>query len=138
MGSRFLRDAERKDATASPASDQIKLAKKFAFPRSCRLVRRADFDAVYRSGRRRSSPSFVIFFRPNELDVSRFGMSVKRTLGSAVVRNRIRRRIREILRLNRQEIASGWDIVIHPRLSVLSADFSPLTAELLHFLPKSC
>jgi ribonuclease P protein component len=152
VGSKFLRDAERKDATALPAFDRdvdgdvdpgadrnasaaAKLTK-LAYPRSCRIVRRADFDAVYRTGRRRSSASFAIFYRPNERAVTRFGMSVKKTMGVAVVRNRIRRRVREILRLNRQEIASGWDIVIHPRPAVLSANFGALTAELLKILPK--
>ena len=128
--------AERKDATALHAfnSKRSMRHKLFAYPRSCRLVRSADFDAVYRHGRRRSSPSFAIFYRPNELDISRFGMSVKRTLGGAVLRNRIRRRMREILRLNRQEIASGWDIVIHPRPSALTADYALLSAELLKLL----
>ena len=137
MGSKFLRDAERKDATALPACDRdASAAAKLAYPRSCRIVRRADFDAVYRTGRRRSSASFLIFYRPNERGLSRFGMSVKKTIGGAVVRNRIRRRVREILRLNRQEIASGWDIVIHPRPAVLNANFGALTAELLKILPK--
>lgn len=61
-------------------------------------------------------------------------MSVKKALGSAVVRNRIRRRIREILRLHRQEISPGWDIVIHPRSSVATAKFSALEEELLALL----
>ena len=65
---------------------------------------------------------------------SRFGVSVKKALGSAVVRNRIRRRIREILRRNRTEIPSGWDIVIHPRRSVAEAPFAPLEAELFRLL----
>src|ERR1700683_440939 len=124
---------ERKDVTALHAFSP-KRPKLFAFPRSCRLVRRADFDAVYRHGRRRSSPSFAIFYRPNELDVSRFGMSVKRTVGGAVVRNRIRRRIREILRLNREETPSGWDIVIHPRPSARNTDYALLSTELLKLL----
>ena len=91
------------------------------YPRACRLVRRAEFDAVYREGRRRASPSFVVFFRPNGSDITRFGLSVKRAQGGAVKRNRIRRRVREILRLHRQEIAPGWDIVIHPRPQVATA-----------------
>ena len=66
--------------------------------------------------------------------VSRFGISVKKTVGGAVVRNRIRRRIREILRRNRMEIPSGWDIVIHPRSSVAQAPFAPLEAELVRLL----
>ena len=65
---------------------------------------------------------------------SRFGISVKKALGGAVVRNRIRRRIREILRRNRTEIPTGWDIVIHPRRSVAQAPFAPLEAELVRLL----
>ena len=65
---------------------------------------------------------------------SRFGISVKKALGGAVVRNRIRRRIREILRRNQTEIPTGWDIVIHPRRSVAEAPFAPLEAELVRLL----
>jgi ribonuclease P protein component len=127
-----------------------------------RLLQRADYEAVYGAGQRRSSPQFAIFFRSqrtlqredsaralaasrakagaqgNEADgpspISRFGISVKKALGGAVVRNRIRRRIREILRRNRTEIPSGWDIVIHPRRSVAQAPFAPLEAELVRLL----
>ena len=66
--------------------------------------------------------------------ISRFGISVKKALGGAVVRNRIRRRIREILRRNRTEIPTGWDIVIHPRSSVARAEFTSLEAELVRLL----
>jgi len=51
-----------------------------------------------------------------------------------VVRNRIRRRIREIFRRNSSEIPTGWDIVIHPRRSVAQAPFAPLEVELLGLL----
>ena len=66
--------------------------------------------------------------------MSYFGISVKKALGGAVVRNRIRRRIKEMLRLHRLEIPAGWDIVIHPRPSVARADFSRLTTELTALL----
>ena len=59
------------------------------FPREARLVRRSEYDAVYRAGKRRSSSHFTIFVRPNELPLSRFGFSIKKALGGAVVRNRI-------------------------------------------------
>ena len=107
------------------------------FPRASRLLRRADYDAVYREGRRRSSREFAVFLRPNALELSRFGWSIKKALGSAVKRNRMRRRIREIIRLHRQEIAPGWDIVIHPRSSVTTAKFSALSEELLKLLPRA-
>jgi ribonuclease P protein component len=127
-----------------------------------RLLRRADFEAVYGAGQRRSSPQFAVFFRAQQTiqceasgrepavshvkaratvndirgpsSISRFGISVKKALGGAVQRNRIRRRIREILRRNRTEIPSGWDIVIHPRRSVAKAPFAPLEAELVRLL----
>jgi len=126
-----LRNAARKGATVSRGFNPPRQD----FPRAARLVRRAEFDAVYREGRRRSSREFTIFLRPNGLDISRFGWSIKQALGSAVRRNRIRRRTREIVRLHRQEIAPGWDIVIHPRSSVVTGDFSKLTEELLMLLP---
>jgi ribonuclease P protein component len=93
-------------------------------------LRRGDFETVYREGRRRSSAQFVIFFRANHSASSRFGVSVKRALGGAVRRNRIRRRIRELLRVNLLEIPAGWDIVIHPRPSVAKAEFVRLASEL--------
>ena len=136
-----------------------------------RLLKRAEYEAVYGAGQRRSSLQFSVFFRartrhggpPNEssernqaegvaallgarqrkdatdqtLDadpVSRFGISVKKALGGAVVRNRIRRRVREILRRNKAYIPKGWDIVIHPRPSVAQAPFAPLEAELVRLL----
>jgi ribonuclease P protein component len=100
------------------------------------LVRRAEYDAVYREGRRRSSREFTLFLRPNGLDRSRFGWSIKKALGGAVRRNRIRRRLREIVRLHRREISPGWDIVIHPRSSAATAEFSALAGELLRLLPR--
>jgi ribonuclease P protein component len=99
-----------------------------------KLVRRGEFDAVYRAGKRRSSPHFAVFFRVNELPQSRFGFSIKKALGDAVVRNRIRRRLREIVRCHRLEIPEGWDIVIHPKSSVARASFAALTADLLRLL----
>ncbi|MCU1316250.1 MAG: rnpA [Candidatus Acidoferrum typicum] len=104
------------------------------FPRLVRLVRRGEFAAVYRAGKRRSSSHFTVFFRANELPQSRFGFSIKKALGGAVVRNRIRRRLREVVRCHRLEIPAGWDIVIHPKSSVARAPFAALTADLLRLL----
>lgn len=128
-----MRDAAKKAASASRSSSPPRARLDLSRPESSGL-RRADFDAVYRAGRRRSSKQFVVFFRPNSRPLSRFGTSVKKALGGAVIRNRIRRRIREIVRLHRGEIATGWDIVIHPRSSVATARFGPLAAELVELL----
>lgn len=99
-------------------------------------MRRGEFDAVYRAGKRFSTSHFTVFVRSNELAVSRFGFSIKKVLGGAVVRNRIRRRVREIVRCHRQEIPAGWDIVIHPKSSVGKAPFVALTEDLVRLLKK--
>jgi ribonuclease P protein component len=127
----FSQNDAGKDATVSRASDGTR----FVIPRACRLLRRAEYDAVYHQGRRRAAREFTIFLRPNGLDLSRFGWSIKKALGSAVRRNRIRRRLREIVRLHLKEISPGWDIVIHPRGSAATTEFSALTKDLLHILP---
>lgn len=127
MVAKSLPDAAKRAASGSPSSDR-------GFPRAARLLHRADFDGVYQQGRRRTSRQFAVIYRANGLRLSRFGMSVKRALGNAVARNRIRRRIREIIRLHREEIAPGWDIVIHPRSSVASAPFAALTTEFIELL----
>ncbi|MGH9711928.1 MAG: ribonuclease P protein component [Candidatus Acidiferrales bacterium] len=128
-----MRHAARKGATVSRASDPPRMG----FPRASRLVRRVEYDAVYREGWRRSSREFAVFLRPNGLEWSRFGWSIKKALGGAVKRNRMRRRIREIIRVHRQEIAPGWDIVIHPRSTVVTANFSALIEDLLKLLPRA-
>ncbi len=104
------------------------------FPREARLLRKSEFDAVYAAGKRRSNAHFTVFVRANELPLSRVGFSIKKALGGAVVRNRMRRRLREIVRCHREEIPAGWDIVIHPKHSVAKAPFAALTAEFLRLL----
>jgi len=107
-----------------------------AFPAGIRLRRRSEFDAVYRAGKRVTSSHFTAFLRANDLPVSRFGFSIKKALGGAVIRNRIRRRLRELVRCYREEISIGWDIVIHPKGSVAKAPFLKLAEELVRLLPK--
>lgn len=132
MDGKSLRVAARKGVIASRGSNRARQG----FPRAYRLLHRAEYDAVYSEGRRRTSREFTIFLRPNELPITRFGWSIKKALGNAVRRNRIRRRLREILRLHREEIAKGWDIVIHPRSSVATAEFVVVTQELMKLLPR--
>ncbi|HKV49314.1 MAG TPA: ribonuclease P protein component [Candidatus Acidoferrales bacterium] len=128
-----MQHAVKRDGTASHASDGVSRD----LPRDCRLLRRSEYDAVYRDGKRRSSREFTVFLRPNGLERSRFGWSIKKALGGAVRRNRIRRRLREIVRLHRKEILPGWDVVIHPRSTAAMAEFALLTAELLKLLPRA-
>jgi len=124
-----LRPAARRDAIALRPSKNGQ-----EYPRDARIVRKTDFDAVYRNGKRRSSSHFTVFLKANDLPQSRFGFSIKRALGGAVARNRIRRRVREVVRLHRREISAGWDFVIHPKANVENAAFAALESDLVRLL----
>ena len=107
-----------------------------AFPKNFRLLRRADFRRVYEQGQRRSASLCTVFLLSNGLTNSRLGITVPSRVGKAVVRNRIKRRIREIFRTHRSTIAPGWDIVVNPRAQAAEAGFARLTKEFLKIMPK--
>ncbi len=91
---------------------------------------------MYEEGQRRSASLCTVFLLSNGLAHSRLGITVPARVGNAVVRNRIKRRLREIFRLNRPAIAAGWDIVVNPRAQAAEAEFLKLAREFLRLLPK--
>ena len=103
------------------------------WPLSARLRRRSDFERVYSSGRRFRCAYFTACALSGRGPGSRVGFSVPRTLGQAVVRNRLRRRLREAVRLHFQQLAPGWDVVFSPRPSALNADFRQMEAEVARY-----
>jgi ribonuclease P protein component len=107
-----------------------------SFPKTLRLLRRPEFRRVYEEGRRGSARVCTIFYRSNGLPRTRLGITTPRALGKAVVRNRIRRRLREVFRLNQAAIPPGWDIVLNPRPAVADLPFQVLVREILRLFPK--
>ena len=94
------------------------------FPRDFRLLRRADFERVYKQGRRQFASHLTAFYRRREHGEGlRIGFTVSRLLGGAVQRNRMRRRLRETVRLHWPECQAPIDIVINPKKSLLTVDF---------------
>ena len=119
-------------------------AKKEArFPRTARLLRHADFERVYKQGRRHFSATMTVFYlaRPEapssaETPVTtpashglRVGFTVGRALGGAVQRNRMKRRLREAVRLTRPVESVAADVVINPKKALLAADFTDVVNE---------
>lgn len=84
------------------------------------------FRRLYHKGKSAVQPAFVVYCSKNRTGTTRLGITVSVKLGGAVVRNRARRRIREMHRLSRHKIKSGYDIVIVARSRVLRARFSAL------------
>jgi ribonuclease P protein component len=105
----------------------------YSFPKSRRILKTAEFRRVYDHGFRFTTRLFTAFClahaNQHRATGPRIGFTVPRALGPAVRRNRIRRRIREALRVVLGAIAPHWDIVINPRRSVFDAPFSALEAE---------
>ncbi len=118
------------------------------FPRAARLLRHADFERVYKQGRRHFSASFTVFYWPRPEAPAetrtvapsisrgrpmpqglRVGFTVGRALGGAVQRNRMKRRLREAVRMTRPPVGVAADVVINPKKSLLTADFAAVLNE---------
>lgn len=95
-----------------------------------RLARAEEFRLVYREGTRHSSRFLVIHVRPTALPTVRLGLAVGRRVGSAVARNRMRRRLREAVVAHRQGIERGVDLVVVARPEAAAATFAELRADL--------
>jgi len=82
--------------------------------------------------------SYLVFYaRKNHSATNRVGLTVSKKLGCAVVRNRVRRRLREVYRLNEALFAPGWDIVVVARSRCIGADFEKLTQAYLSLAEKA-
>jgi ribonuclease P protein component len=117
------------------------------FPRTARLLRHADFERVYKEGRRHFSASMTVFYlarpevngyepsaekrpaRTPALRGLRVGFTVGRALGGAVQRNRMKRRLREAVRMSLPVTGVAADVVINPKKSLLAADFADVLNE---------
>jgi ribonuclease P protein component len=111
---------------------------KQSFPRSSRILRSADFRTVYDNGTRVSGPLFAAFCLARESDGVgvRIGLTVPKALGGAVVRNRIKRRLRAAFRLQRADWNIDWDIVLNPRKAAILAPFADLERALAEVIRK--
>ena len=93
------------------------------FPKSHRLLKRQDFLEVYSTGTPYRNAGFHLFLKKREdTRPARLGITVRKTVGGAVVRNRLRRWTRETFRLNQENLATGADVVVnlHPSLAAKS------------------
>ena len=122
------------NAAAQPSPKQ-------KFPKSHRLLRHSDFERVYKQGRRHFATHMTVFYLPLEKQETkgveeqeqsglRIGFTVGKALGGAVQRNRIKRRLREAVRLTGFSGNSAVDVVINPKRSARTVEFSVLQGEI--------
>ena len=85
-----------------------------------------EFRRIYRKGKSAVSPALVMYCQRNRQGKSRLGVTVSTKLGGAVVRNRVRRQLREIYRLNKAEMKSGYDIILVARVKAVHTPYRKL------------
>ena len=105
--------------------------KRARFTASMRLLRHSDFERVYKKGRRHFAPHMTVFYLSRERgDGWRVGFTVGKVLGGAIERNRIKRRLREAVRLQWPGVCIPADVVVNPKKSVLKLEFADLENEI--------
>jgi len=97
----------------------------------------ADFQRIQGQSRTRAHPALLVRYRPNGLDRTRYGISTGRRVGTAVIRNRIRRRLRTILRHLGETVQPGWDILIVTRPAAAEASQADLEAALTRLMASA-
>jgi ribonuclease P protein component len=111
-----------------------------------RLRRHADYQRAYAGARKRQSSSMSWFLAPQQTetlpdflrpDGPRVGLTVGKVIGKAHERNRIKRRMRDIVRRHLELLPSGCDLILHPRRQVMSMDFRKLEAEVVRILEQA-
>jgi len=105
--------------------------------RKYRLRLNADFQRVRQKGRSWANRLVVLCALPNELEHSRFGFAASKRIGKAVVRNRVRRRMREAVRLRFGAIEEGWDMVFIARSAIADSNYAELSGAVENLLTKA-
>ena len=100
-----------------------------------RLTGDKRFASIHKEGRSWANRHLVLKVLPNELDDSRFGFSTSRRVGNAVTRNKVKRRLREVIRSS--DVKPGWDVLIMGRTAAGTADFQQLKGSLTNLLRRA-
>ena len=94
------------------------------------------FRRAYNRGKTAADSRLALYVRRNGRKTNRLGLTVSTKLGCAVVRNRVRRRLREIYRLNEGSLSAGFDVVVVARVRAASSDYHQLEKSFLRLAEK--
>ena len=100
------------------------------------LKKNHEFQRLYRRGTSAVGAGMVIYCRKNRLRRNRIGLTASVKLGNAVQRNRARRRLREVYRLNAGKLRPGWDLILVARTRTLFAPWAELNATFFRLCKK--
>lgn len=100
-------------------------------PAACRITSSRDFRRVYRQGRKVGSRILTLYWQPNELGFIRFGFVVSKKIGRSVIRNRIKRLLREACRCHLHLFRQGCDVVLVAREGLKELSYKEIVKEVL-------
>lgn len=101
-----------------------------AFPKTFRLLQRPDFQLTWQEGRKKHTPNFLIVIRRRGEGTTRIGITASRKVGNAVVRNRIKRLVREFFRCHHEVLINGIDISVIAKKGAARLDYAAVCSEL--------
>lgn len=109
----------------------------YKLPKSGILRKNKNFQALYRHGRSFANKLLVLYILPNRSSGRRVGFAAGKKLGNAVVRNRVKRLLREAYRHNQQNVLPGYDLIIVGRKPVVELDFAAVSRALVQLFDRA-
>ena len=144
-----ISSAKPESTRSESACNEAAGAKEAVYSHDGRLRRHADYQRAYQATRKQFSQSMTWFLARRDEDVSgdrdaasvvtsaRVGLTAGKVLGKAHERNRIKRRMREVVRRHFGELPAGYDLILHPRRQVMTMDFGKLEGEVLRIFRQA-
>jgi len=102
-----------------------------------RISRGKEYKCIYTNGRRIPGQYIIVFTHKNQLPYNRFGIVTSKKVGNAVIRNRAKRQIREVIRKNLNNLRPGYDVVIVARFNIKDAVFALIENDFLRLMGKA-
>lgn len=96
-----------------------------------------EFKEIYKVGKNFWNRNLILYVRKNNLGYNRVGYSITKKVGNSVVRNKIRRRMKEIYRLNLLELEQGYDLIFIPKKNVVDISYPELESAMVHIVKIS-
>ena len=101
-----------------------------------KLSKTSEFKKVFSEGRRIEGKNLIIFFLKNDYNFNRPGIIIKKEIGKAVVRNKIKRRLKEAFRLINKKLSPGYDIIMLAKNNIKESNYFEICQDLESLLYK--
>ena len=102
-----------------------------------RINQGKEYRFIYKNGLKIIGRYMIVFLRESQLNKNRFGIVTSKKIGNAVIRNRAKRQIREVIRKNWNELQPGYDIVVVSRYNIKEANFALIEKDFLRLMRKA-